>query len=106
MQGETKSEIIQTALSVQKHMLWEIESPNVPYLIACIFQHPLVFIDYSIRRLYELFDEESIVLSGHTTPTLLKKEILSNPFVDLALRRPLEWYNEVKERHAWNDNEI
>lgn len=60
----------------------------------------------SIRRLYERFDENSIVLSGHTTPTFLKNERLTNPFVDLALRRPLEWYNEVGERHLWNDPEI
>lgn len=29
----------------------------------------------SIRRLYEEFDEGSIVLSGHTTPTFLKNEV-------------------------------
>ena len=64
-----------------------------------------MFVTSSIRRLYELFDEDSIVLSGHTTPTFLKNERLTNPFVDLALRRPLEWYNEVKERHHWNNAE-
>mmetsp|Transcript_8960 Transcript_8960/g.19364 ORF Transcript_8960/g.19364 Transcript_8960/m.19364 type:complete len:275 (+) Transcript_8960:99-923(+) len=60
----------------------------------------------SIRRLYELFDDDSIVLSGHTTPTFLKKERFANPFVDLALRRPLDWYEEARERHAWNDDGI
>ena len=60
----------------------------------------------SIRRLYELFDENSIVLSGHTTPTYLKKERLANPFVDMALRRPSEWYEEVKEKHEWNIDPI
>jgi len=60
----------------------------------------------SIRRLYELFDEDSIVLSGHTTPTFLKKERIANPFVDMALRRPFEWYSEAKEHHGWNDDAI
>ena len=59
----------------------------------------------SIRRLYNLFDDESIVLSGHTTPTFLKNEKVANPFVDLALKRPVEWYNEVKELHQWKDLE-
>lgn len=55
----------------------------------------------SLRRVYELCDDESIVLSGHTTPTYLKRERQSNPFVDVALRRPEEWYQEAKERHEW-----
>jgi glyoxylase-like metal-dependent hydrolase (beta-lactamase superfamily II) len=55
----------------------------------------------SLRRLYELYDDESIVLSGHTTPTHLKRERKTNPFVDLALRRPVEWYEEAKERNGW-----
>eukprot|EP00537_Pseudo-nitzschia_pungens_P012859 CAMPEP_0172388098 /NCGR_PEP_ID=MMETSP1061-20121228/5263_1 /TAXON_ID=37318 /ORGANISM="Pseudo-nitzschia pungens, Strain cf. pungens" /LENGTH=305 /DNA_ID=CAMNT_0013117909 /DNA_START=156 /DNA_END=1073 /DNA_ORIENTATION=- len=60
----------------------------------------------SLRRLYELFDDDSIVLSGHTTPTFLKKERTSNPFVDLALRRPLEWYEEARDWHGWNDQSL
>jgi glyoxylase-like metal-dependent hydrolase (beta-lactamase superfamily II) len=55
----------------------------------------------SLRRLYELFDDESIVLSGHTTPTYLKRERTTNPFVDLALKRPIEWYEEAKGRIGW-----
>lgn len=55
----------------------------------------------SLRRIYELYDDESIVLSGHTTPTHLKRERKTNPFVDLALRRPVEWYEEAKERNGW-----
>ena len=70
-------------------------------LTICVFLS-----HYSIRRLYELFDEDSIVLSGHTTPTFLKKERIANPFVDMALRRPFEWYSEAKEHHGWNDDAI
>ena len=72
-------------------------------LSIVLISHSLVAC--SIRRLYNLFDDESIVLSGHTTPTFLKNERVANPFVDLALRRPLEWYNEVKELHNWKDPE-
>jgi hydroxyacylglutathione hydrolase len=57
----------------------------------------------SLRRLYESFDDASIVLSGHTTPTSLKRERTTNPFVDLALKRPKEWYVECKERYEWVD---
>ena len=35
----------------------------------------------SIRRLYEELEDESIILSGHTTPTFLETERDSNPFV-------------------------
>jgi glyoxylase-like metal-dependent hydrolase (beta-lactamase superfamily II) len=55
----------------------------------------------SIRRLYELHDESSMVLSGHTTPTTLQREKGSNPFVDISLKRPKEWYEEAEERHKW-----
>jgi len=55
----------------------------------------------SLRRLYEELDDESIVLSGHTTPTYLNKERDSNPFVVHALSSPEEWYEEAKERHEW-----
>lgn len=66
----------------------------------------------SLRRLYELYDNDdthnstttnsnSIVLSGHTTPTSLDRERTSNPFVQLALKRPIEWYHESAERHEW-----
>ena len=55
----------------------------------------------SLRRLYEKLDDESIVLSGHTTPTYLNKERQENPFVAHALRSPEEWYKEAKERHQW-----
>ncbi|KAG7347432.1 beta-lactamase-like protein [Nitzschia inconspicua] len=57
----------------------------------------------SLRRLYESFHDDSIVLSGHTTPTFLQRERQSNPFVDLALKRPREWYEEYKEHHEWVD---
>jgi hydroxyacylglutathione hydrolase len=56
----------------------------------------------SLRRIYDLCDDGSIVLSGHTTPTYLKRERQSNPFVDLALRRPDAWYEEAKERLDWD----
>jgi hydroxyacylglutathione hydrolase len=59
----------------------------------------------SLRRMYESFDDASIVLSGHTTPTFLKRERQKNPFVDLALKRPQEWYEECKERNEWVDFE-
>lgn len=55
----------------------------------------------SLRRLNELFHDESIVLSGHTTPTKLGTEKLTNPFVATALKRPQEWFNEAKERLGW-----
>lgn len=55
----------------------------------------------SLRRVYDLCDDESIVLSGHTTPTYLKRERETNPFVDMALRRPDAWYEEAKERLEW-----
>ena len=55
----------------------------------------------SIRRLYELYDDNSIVLSGHTTATNLQREKETNPFVDLALKRPVEWYEEAEERNEW-----
>lgn len=55
----------------------------------------------SLRRLYEELDEESIVLSGHTTPTYLNKERAENPFVVHALNQPKEWYEEAKARHQW-----
>jgi hydroxyacylglutathione hydrolase len=55
----------------------------------------------SIRRLYELYPDPSIVLSGHTTPTSLQRERNSNPFVSLALKRPIEWYNDAVQRHEW-----
>jgi glyoxylase-like metal-dependent hydrolase (beta-lactamase superfamily II) len=55
----------------------------------------------SLRRLYEELDDESIVLSGHTTPTFLKIERHSNPFVASALNFPDEWYQEAKQRHDW-----
>lgn len=55
----------------------------------------------SLRRLYEELDDGSIVLSGHTTPTYLKKEREENPFVAHALNSPEEWYEEAKERHGW-----
>ena len=58
----------------------------------------------SLRRLYDMFDDESIVLSGHTTPTYLKRERKTNPFVDMALKRPQQWYEEAKERNGWIDN--
>ncbi|KAL3919319.1 MAG: hypothetical protein SGILL_003814 [Bacillariaceae sp.] len=55
----------------------------------------------SVRRLYELYDDYSIVLSGHTTPTTMQREKETNPFVDLALKRPREWYEEAGERNEW-----
>lgn len=55
----------------------------------------------SLRRLYERFDDESIVMTGHTTPTFLKNEKESNPFVAMALQRPYEWYKEAQERNEW-----
>lgn len=55
----------------------------------------------SLRRLYEEYDDESMVLSGHTTPTFLKAERDTNPFVASALQRPLDWFQEAKSRHGW-----
>ena len=55
----------------------------------------------SLRRLYNELDENSIVLSGHTTPTHLKDERDTNPFVAMALQRPEEWFQQAKERHGW-----
>mmetsp|Transcript_21477 Transcript_21477/g.28590 ORF Transcript_21477/g.28590 Transcript_21477/m.28590 type:complete len:256 (+) Transcript_21477:113-880(+) len=55
----------------------------------------------SLRRLYEMYDSESIVLSGHTTPTYLKNERDSNVFVSMALQRPEEWWIEETKRHGW-----
>lgn len=55
----------------------------------------------SLRRLYEELDDESIILSGHTSPTFLKAERESNPFVVSALQRPDEWFQEAKQRHDW-----
>jgi len=56
----------------------------------------------SIRRLYEEYHEDSIVLSGHTTATYLRTERKSqNNFVSTALQRSVEWYEEAKERHGW-----
>lgn len=59
----------------------------------------------SLRRIYESFDDNSIVLSGHTTPTFLSRERESNknPFVHLALQRPPEWFQECKYYHEWVD---
>lgn len=55
----------------------------------------------SLRRLYEELDDESIILSGHTTPTFLKQERDTNPFVTNVLQRNDEWYQEAKIRHGW-----
>ena len=55
----------------------------------------------SVRRLYERYDERSIVLSGHTTATYLKEEKETNPFVMMALQRPKDWYDDAKERNGW-----
>lgn len=55
----------------------------------------------SLRRLYEELHDESIVLSGHTTPTFLNQERAENPFVAHALNSPEEWYEEAKERNGW-----
>jgi len=55
----------------------------------------------SLRRLYENFDDESIVLSGHTTPTFLKTEKKTNPFVVMSLQRPDDWYKDAVERNGW-----
>ena len=60
----------------------------------------------SVRRLYELYDNNSIVLSGHTMPTTLIKEKESNPFVHLALQRPREWFEEAVERNEWKDTTL
>ena len=55
----------------------------------------------SLRRLYTENDDESIVLSGHTSPTFLKIEREKNPFVALALQRPEDYFLEAKERNSW-----
>lgn len=55
----------------------------------------------SLRRLYEEFHDESIVLTGHTTPTFLKNERARNPFVASALQRPRDWYDDATERNGW-----
>ena len=55
----------------------------------------------SLRRLYEHFDDESIVLTGHTTPTYLKTEKEKNPFVAMSLQRSDDWYQEAQERNGW-----
>jgi len=57
----------------------------------------------SLRRLYEEFDEESIVLSGHTTPTFLREERKKNSHVMSALLRSDEWFQEAKKCHNWKD---
>lgn len=56
----------------------------------------------SLRRLYENFDDESIVLTGHTTPTYLKTEKTKNPFVAMALQRSDDWYTDAHERNEWS----
>jgi hydroxyacylglutathione hydrolase len=56
----------------------------------------------SLRRLDDMLDDESIILSGHTTPTKLGIEKESNPFVRMALQRPKEWYDEAKVRLGWS----
>lgn len=55
----------------------------------------------SLRRLYEENDDESIVLTGHTTPTFLKTEREKNPFVVSAIQRSEDWFQEAKERNGW-----
>jgi glyoxylase-like metal-dependent hydrolase (beta-lactamase superfamily II) len=56
----------------------------------------------SLRRLYEELDDESIVLSGHTTPTYLKNERATNPFVAHALSLPEEWYQDHSSSMHFN----
>jgi hydroxyacylglutathione hydrolase len=55
----------------------------------------------SLRRLDEMYHDNTIVLSGHTTPTTLETEKETNPFVKFAMDRPREWFDEAKERHGW-----
>lgn len=55
----------------------------------------------SVRRLTDMFVDDSIVLSGHTTPTKIGIEKEYNPFLYTALKRPKEWYDEAKARHEW-----
>ena len=55
----------------------------------------------SLCRLYDMFHEDSIVLSGHTTPTWLKTEKESNRYVISALQRPKKLLEEAKQRHGW-----
>lgn len=66
-----------------------------------LFNSSMDDLNVSLRRLYEEFDDDSMVLSGHTTPTYLRDERASNPFVGLALRLPEDWYQEAKKRHGW-----
>eukprot|EP00934_Nitzschia_sp_Nitz4_P007415 Nitzschia sp. Nitz4//scaffold69_size99277//23150//23851//NITZ4_004623-RA/size99277-processed-gene-0.33-mRNA-1//-1//CDS//3329556685//7405//frame0 len=55
----------------------------------------------SLRRIYNEHDDETIVLSGHTTPTFLKNERKTNPFVYSALERSDEWFQEAVDRNEW-----
>mmetsp|Transcript_9321 Transcript_9321/g.25295 ORF Transcript_9321/g.25295 Transcript_9321/m.25295 type:complete len:271 (-) Transcript_9321:1786-2598(-) len=55
----------------------------------------------SLYRVYDKFHDDSIVLSGHTTATFLRKEKESNPFVAAAIQRPQDWWEEAKLRNGW-----
>lgn len=56
----------------------------------------------SLMRLYDLFADESIVLSGRTTPTTFGMEKQSNHFVQKALNRPRkESLENFKLRMGW-----
>lgn len=55
----------------------------------------------SLKRLYIESDDESIVLTGHTSPTFLKVEREKNPFVASALQRPEDFFLEAKDRNGW-----
>ncbi len=55
----------------------------------------------SLKRIYKENDNESIVLTGHTTPTFLKTEREKNPFVAAAIQRSEEWFLEAKDRNGW-----
>ena len=55
----------------------------------------------SLCRLYDVFHGDSIVLSGHTTPTYMKTEKESNRYVISALNRPSNFLEEARQRHGW-----
>jgi hydroxyacylglutathione hydrolase len=55
----------------------------------------------SLRRLYDMNHADSIVLSGHTTPTTLRTEQQANPYVQWALKLQSEY---MDERHEWKNH--
>lgn len=55
----------------------------------------------SLRRLYNENPDDSIVLTGHTTPTYLKTEREKNPYVGMALQLSNDRFQRAKDRNGW-----